>query len=33
MRQALSIPEGDLSLPVPGYSNTTDETAVSMDEQ
>ena len=33
MRQALSIPEGDVSLPVPGYSNTTDETAVSMDEQ
>jgi len=32
MRQALSIPEGDLSLPVPGYSNTADETAVSKDE-
>jgi hypothetical protein len=32
MRQALSIPEGDLSLPVPGYSNTPEETAVSEDE-
>jgi hypothetical protein len=32
MRQALSIPEGDLSLPVPGYSNTPEETAVSADE-
>jgi hypothetical protein len=32
MRPALSIPEGDLSLPVPGYSHATDETAVSEDE-
>ena len=32
MRRALSIPEGDPSLPVPGYSNTPEETAASEDE-
>lgn len=32
LRQALSIPEGDLSLPVPGYSNTPEKTAVSEDK-
>jgi hypothetical protein len=32
LRQALSIPEGDLSLPVPGYSNAPEETAVSEDK-
>jgi hypothetical protein len=31
MRQALSIPEGDLSLPVPGY--TAEETVTTEDEQ
>ena len=31
-RQALSIPEGNSSLPVPGYSNTPEETAVSEDK-
>ena len=32
LRQALSIPEGDLSLPVPGYSNMPGETAASEDK-
>ena len=32
MRQALSIPEGDLSLPVPGYSSTPDGVVDSGDE-
>jgi hypothetical protein len=32
LRQALSIPEGDLSLPVPGYSNTPKEAAVGEDK-
>ena len=32
MRKALSIPEGELTLPPPGYSYTTDQTAVSKDK-
>jgi hypothetical protein len=32
LRQALSIPEGDLSLPVPGYSSTPEKAAVSEDK-